>query len=782
MPASDAYNRPLNSRKLFRALPAILLFALSGAAVAVTTEPSSTPWSSLNQVQMLLSEDRPEEAITLLNQSVDLNASGNRIGSLKAQLLLAQAKMQLGEFLNARELLRDVVEQTQSPALRTIAAEAMASLGNVYIALGDQTQAELALRRAIELSVTSAEKASAYNNLGNHYAVLANYRLALANYRAAHESGEKSQDGQLQAQALANMAQASTGLEDFPAAIKQIRRSLELVQQMAPTHGKVILLLNLGYQLMSPEFGLLEPQHKKRAEQLLKAAQQIAEEGDDKLRTAYALHYQALLLERSGRKADALRLTEQALLHAQSVGSNQAGNLLGQLSWQAGRLLASENESAKAISYYRDATAYFRPLRNVISIRYDRRENAYETTIKPLYDEYVSVLFSQVASEPPKKRSALLREIRDSLEEIKAAELTDYFEDSCVEDLKAKTRSIAEVSSSALIIYPVSLKDRIELLLHLPDGEIINLPVTMPRAELRASVNDWREYLESPTNQHRRQGAALYEALVSPYEEKLDDWGIETLVFVPDAELRLVPMAALWDARDRKFLVEKYPVAVTPGVSLTDPRRINTRKSRSLYAGISKAIFNFNALPAVRDELKGSQSVFNGKVLIDEDFTRDELTTDLKNPAINILHFATHGVFSKDARQSFILSYDGKLYIDDLAEKIGTFKFRDNPLDLLVLSACETARGDEKAALGLSGVAIKAGARSAVGTLWKVGDYAASLLIQKFYAALKKPGVSRAQALQQAQISLMQEREPQSNASYRYPAFWSPFILINSWL
>ncbi|MGV6818169.1 MAG: CHAT domain-containing protein [Thiotrichales bacterium] len=751
-------------------------------ALHAAAPPAVSNWSGLDQAQKLIDDGQPAAAIKQLVTTVDPDDAKNRVGALQAQLLIAVAKIQLGEFLTARNLLQQVIKQTQQPEFSTLSAAAYSALGNVEIALGDQTKAELNLRKAVDLSASSHAKAAAYNNIGNHYTVIANYRLALAAYRAAQMAAQKSGDTLLEAQALANMAQASSGLKDFPAAIKQINQAAKLSNDLPSNHGKSTLLLNLGYQLLSPSLNLITPQSNHRARQMFEAARQIADAGEDVLTSAYALHYLALLKENQGKINQALRLSEQALLRAQSVNTNLSGPLLGQLNWQAGRLLLTKHRLDQAINYYRNAIAYFRPLRNVIATRYDRRENPYEKTIKPLYEEYVSLLFTQIDQQSPETRSVSLKEIRDSLEELKAAELRDYFEDSCVEDLKAKTRSIGEISSSALIIYPVSLEDRLELLLHLPNGEIINQPVSMPKAKLSELVSQWRDFLESPTNQHRRQGAALYKALVSPYEDRLANWGVETLVFVPDGELRLVPMAALWDEDSRQFLIEKYPVAITPGVSLTDPTRINPKTTRPLYAGLSEAVAGFNALPAVRDELSGSQAIFHGKTLLDESFTKQELSKDLKDPTINIVHFATHGVFSKEARQSFILSYDGKLYLDDLADRIGSFKFRDTPLDLLVLSACETAKGDERAALGLSGIAIKAGARSAVGTLWKVDDYAAALLVQKFYTALKQPRVSRAKALQQAQKALMQEREPQSNASYRYPAFWSPFILINSWL
>jgi CHAT domain-containing protein len=141
-----------------------------------------------------------------------------------------------------------------------------------------------------------------------------------------------------------------------------------------------------------------------------------------------------------------------------------------------------------------------------------------------------------------------------------------------------------------------------------------------------------------------------------------------------------------------------------------------------------------------------------------------------------MVHIASHGHFAAEVEQSFLLTAQGKLTLERLGQIIGRLRFRDQPLELLTLSACETARGDDRAALGLAGVAIKAGARSALATLWLVADDAAAILMTEFYRHLQVPGMSRARALQQAQILLLK------HAQYADPFFWAPFLLINNWL
>jgi CHAT domain-containing protein len=163
-------------------------------------------------------------------------------------------------------------------------------------------------------------------------------------------------------------------------------------------------------------------------------------------------------------------------------------------------------------------------------------------------------------------------------------------------------------------------------------------------------------------------------------------------------------------------------------------------------------------------------------VLEDEDFRLARVEQALRSVPYSVVHIASHGEFSSDPQKTFILTYDGRLTLDRLEGVVKYSEFRDQPLELLTLSACRTAAGDDRAALGLAGVAIKAGARSAVASLWFINDEAASRLITLFYERLKAPGASKAQALQQAQLELIKDRR------FRHPGYWSPFLVIGNWL
>jgi CHAT domain-containing protein len=181
-------------------------------------------------------------------------------------------------------------------------------------------------------------------------------------------------------------------------------------------------------------------------------------------------------------------------------------------------------------------------------------------------------------------------------------------------------------------------------------------------------------------------------------------------------------------------------------------------------------------LPYVRDELERIDKIYSGKVLLNEDYQTSRLYQELDKTPYSIVHIASHGQFDRDPDQTFLLTHEDKLTMNQLEQIVGIGQYRDKPVELLTLSACQTAAGDDRAALGLAGVAVKSGARSALATLWFVNDQATALLVSDFYQHLKDSSVSKAGALQQAQINILSDRR------YRHPGYWSPYLLIGNWL
>jgi CHAT domain-containing protein len=266
----------------------------------------------------------------------------------------------------------------------------------------------------------------------------------------------------------------------------------------------------------------------------------------------------------------------------------------------------------------------------------------------------------------------------------------------------------------------------------------------------------------------------LYEWLIAPVVADLRRDKVTTLIFVPDGPLRGIPPAALYDGK--RFLIEEFSVSTTLGLTLTSPRPIARDSVRVLAGGLTVSRDGFSQMPGVAAELDEVARIYESTELRDDKFRVDSVTDELSAGNYSVVHIATHGQFNRDFHKSFLLAYDGRITMDALEQMVGLRRFQNEPVELLMLSACETAAGDDQAALGLAGVALKAGARSAVATLWSVYDEATAQLVGTFYERLQDKNLSKAEALRQAQLGLL--RDPR----YAHPAVWSPFLLLGNWL
>jgi CHAT domain-containing protein len=181
------------------------------------------------------------------------------------------------------------------------------------------------------------------------------------------------------------------------------------------------------------------------------------------------------------------------------------------------------------------------------------------------------------------------------------------------------------------------------------------------------------------------------------------------------------------------------------------------------------------ALPGVKDEVDSVASIVDGEPLLDGGFTIANFQARAGSGNYRVVHIASHGVFGGSASESFIMAYDDLLTLDDLQAVLRSEKFRNQPIELLSLSACETAEGDDRSPLGISGAAIKARARSVLGTLWPVNDRAATMVMERFYAGLHSGAMPKGEALRQARLAVMR------TDGFARPFYWAPFILIGSW-
>jgi len=304
------------------------------------------------------------------------------------------------------------------------------------------------------------------------------------------------------------------------------------------------------------------------------------------------------------------------------------------------------------------------------------------------------------------------------------------------------------------------------------------ITVPVAKEQLDKVVLQFRQHLQTRSNNlFLNEAQQLYRWLIAPLKQQLQQEGIRTLVFATDGSLRMIPIAALHDGQ--QFLIEQFALASTPGLSLTAPAS-EQRHLKALVMGLSEAVQGYSILPNIISEVDAVQQLLNGSnqqakpPLLNGTFSKQNIQQRLEEHSYNVLHFATHAQFGGTLEQSYLLTHKEKINTEDLKGFINADP--QQPLELLTLSACQTALGNEQAALGFAGLAIQTGARTVLASLWFVDDEATSKLMPIFYQQLTNPNITKAQALQIAQRKLIQKDR------FWHPAYWAAFTLIGNWL
>lgn len=769
---------------LHRYLTVIVVSLLLGivapaTAIAAATVQAIEPQALLGVGQRAFDNGDFAQALDKWDLAADaFDGAGDTTGHAQALTGKGMAYLALGRYPRAAETLSQARLLAQQTGDRAIELRAMIGEGSARLLLGDKATAKQLLEAAQPAASAAGYRdlaAAAGMELGNLLAAEGRNAAAAGQYRTALADADALGDRALAARAAVNLARAllADGLDtDGWSALTDADGR---VNGLAQTHDRAFLLVSLGglYRTAADSAPARAHTALDRAERAFNTAAESARALTDNRTLSYALGNQAELRADAGNDDASLALAEQAALYARQA---QAPEILYRWDWLTARVLQRQGDSDGAIA------AYGRAIDNLERIRQDltmtQREGAasFRSEYGMLYLELADLLLRQTAQTADSTRiEQYLRDARAAVELLKSAEIEDYFQDDCVTALKAKTSGIDRLAADTAAIYPIVLNDRLEILLSLPDG-MRRFVTPVSATKVNDEANRFRRLIEKrTTRQYLRPARQLYDWVLRPLETTLSDAGIRTLVIVPDGALRTIPFAALHDGQ--QYVLERFAVSITPGLTLTDPRPIRREQMQILAAGLTDAVQGFPPLPSVGQELSAIGELYDGRVLKNDAFSFANVETELQSGRpYDIVHVASHGQFESDVEQSFLLTNDTRLTMDKLEGFMGVTTFRDRPVELLTLSACETAVGDDRAALGLAGVAIKAGARSALATLWSVNDRASSKLVAEFYRQLRDPELSKAEALRLAQLDLLQA------GSFRHPIYWSPFLLIGNWL
>ncbi len=587
-------------------------------------------------------------------------------------------------------------------------------------------------------------------------------------------------------------------------------------RQLPPTRQGIYALINYSKSLS--QLG-----YTAKIETILQTALQQAQTIQDTRSESYALGYLAQYYGQKGQTNKAIALTNQALILAQTQNVNGDAREVMYL-WQSqlGKLLKQEGKTAEATEAYISAFNTLQSLRTDLNANNQLVQFDFLQEVKPVYLSLANLLLQTDSNNNMARAKSLtainvtnakndpdpnLELARQVIESLQLAELDNFFQDPCSQTADA-TVTIDELDSQAAVIYPIVLSDRLEVILSIAGQPLQKFTTSIPEASVNQTLDLLYDSLynqsvdnsavnifsTTPINPQELTENTLtllptlekvYSWLIEPLTTELEAKQIKTLVFVLNGRLQNVPMAALYDGK--QYLLENYAVALAPGLQLLDTQSKPKKQIKVLAAGLSQQVEIkgdiFPALSNVPRELNQIESVFpQSRQLLNQEFTQARIEKLLQN-GFPIVHLATHGVFSSDPNQTFIVTGDRHLIGINTLSKLLTAD--GTKPELLVLSACDTATGDERAVLGFAGVAVRSGTTT-LASLWSVEDASTSQLMSQFYREFKRSTVNKADALQKAQVSLIESLKanplnPELKQLPPHPYYWAAYVLVGNW-
>jgi CHAT domain-containing protein len=555
---------------------------------------------------------------------------------------------------------------------------------------------------------------------------------------------------------------------------------------------------------------------------LIQKARTISEEIKDARAWSYALGNLAGLYEYCNlqniicqQHSSSESLNESKILTSEALIKSQPSampDIAYQWQWQLGRLARRKPETEQsAIAYYESAIKTLESARGNLRATTLDTQFSFRDNVEPIYRELVSLLL------PSDTRSSISENREKALYYVESLQITELenvlkcnlknlrtLKVNWSSDKNNFITNFLDRNSDSALLYPILLKDRIAVMLKSKGTNLQYQSTAQVSSFLGDNINHVQMTIEKSLKDLKRAQYRvppsdldnplykLHSWIVAPFQSTLEQEKIKNLIFVLDSSLRKVPMSALYDGK--KFLAqEDFTVSVSPSVQLlesTNSKPNKNRFSKVLVAGAVEERKGFDSNGWVTEQISLVKNQFkNSKVLSfgspkDEKFTKKKFQQAIQYSSYDIVHLATHGKFSSDPKQTFILTDDKSDYPRDYSININEFGkiFRStgrsiSTIDLLVLSACQTADGDSRAVLGIAGLSVRTKANSTLAPLWKVDQDSSTLFLKEFYKNLVESGMSKREALHYAQKEFL---DRPNKLGYDAPYHWAAFVLIGS--
>jgi CHAT domain-containing protein len=740
-----------------------------GAAALAAGKPDKAlaDWKQANQLYTQIKDDQ---------------------GMIGTQINQAQALQSLGFYRQALLTLQAVNTSLQQRPDSVLKMQSLLGLGNSLRALrileqrktanGIALGAKEVLNQALQIA-TARQDREAIDRVNLSLATTLSLIGGAEQDQAAIDTYQKiTADAaplvRVQAQIdLFRLASAQKTAPNTLAFLTEIRQVLDAI---APSRSTIYAYIHLAETIKkNQETGGTNREILTPVARLLGTAATQARSIKDLRSEAQAIGALGSLYAMTGQYQEAKSLTQKALVIAENL---PAPDLAYRLDWQLGKIITANNPSDQdlevATSAYRQAINHLKSLRNDLNAIDADLQFSFRDSVEPVYREYVNLLLRD-GKEIPEEN---LANARDLIESLQVAELENFLRQGCLDTYTVK---LDKIDRSAAVIYPIILPDRVATISSIPGKPLRYYSRKIAAATVEETVLGLQTKIQDPnfnSQQERafkQQSKEIYDLLLAPLSADLAAAKTKTLVFVLDGAFRNIPMSILYDGN--KYLVENYNLALTPGLQLVPPQDATDRSQiQALLGGISKSSQGFSALPNAKTEIDSIGRIMPHQKLVDEQFKSGVVSQNLVASTAPIVHFATHGQFSSKAEDTYILTWDNRLNLDQFSNLLKDRGNRSgNAIELLVLSACQTAAGDNRATLGLAGVAIRARAKSTIASLWSVSDEATQDLMVNLYQNLASKNLSKGESLRQAQQTLLQ------NPKYRSPYFWAPFVLVGNW-
>lgn len=749
--------------------------AISHALMLIADYPSSADRTQVQaqvlnaQGRLRLRQGQPEMAWEIWQQAErEYVQADDVLGQIGAQINQSQALQTMGLYRRARVELEEVAVAVKEQPESTVKALALKSLGTVFQTAGSLENSQEYLEQSLAI----------YSRLGSN-AEIADTLFTLANTLRfmqdtdAAEQHYKDAESLLPPSALKTKSQLNRfnlllETQQWSIAQQLLPKLVDNIQALPASRQAVYSRVNLAESLLSHGDDTVRPidwLSVNSVADLLREGVAQSEMLKDSRAQAFSLGELSKLYGHTKQWSESQILAQRALSFSQG---DPARDIAYRWQQQLGKAYHEQGKDAAAIASYTNAVETLGEVRRDLLATNADVQYSFRETVEPVYRELVSLLLL-----PEEVSQEALSQSRTVIEELQLAEMENFFRSACID---SATESIDKLDTEAAIVYPIILPDRVEVVVSVPGQPLRHHRTWQAEEETNQVIASLYRYLNPILSDERRLSISkeIYDWLITPVEVDLVENDIQTLVFVLDGQFRKIPMAALYDGAH--YLLEKYGVALTPGLRLLGPHFQDPKPLQALMLGLSEARGGFAALPGVKAEIEQIANSVNAEVLVDQDFTRENLATEVDQTPFPVLHLATHGQFSSDIEETFLLAWDQRISVGDLDGLLRARKEQDEPIELMVLSACQTAEGDDRAALGLAGMAIRSGARSTLATLWSVNDSSTAALMTEFYKELSSAELTKAEALRRAQIKILQTPE------YSHPYFWSAFVLIGNWL